>query len=164
VLVEFAHVRIAEDNHVLLIAQVNIRVFGLPCRLVTRCRLDMVVVMVHGESALKQRFQPVLAYPYPGPANIVPTVSPLHPCCALVDFVMQPLYRLLACYGSVGVEVCYLPAVYKEVVVGLEAEADALPGHVESEVEGRYGGDAVCLCEDVGILGKRNASQRRAGV
>ena len=164
VLVEVAHVRVAEDDHVLAVAQVNVRVLGLARRLVARRRLDMVVVMVDGEGALEQRFQPVLAYPYPGPADIVPAVPPLQPCGALVNLVLQPLNGLLPRYRAVGVEVCDLAAIDEKVVVGLEAEADALPGDVKGKVEGRYGSHAVCLCEDVGILGKRDASQRRAGV
>lgn len=67
------------------------------------------------------------------------------------------------CYAAVGVEVGDAAAVNKEVVVGLEAESDALAREVEGDIKRGHGGDAVVGGQDVGILCQRNMAQRGAG-
>lgn len=159
-----AHVRVAEDDHEVLVAHVDGRVVGHARGRVARGRLDMVVVVVHGKGALEQRIQSVVAQGDARPAYIVPSVAPLEPRLALVNLVLQAVYWLLARYRAIRVEVGDAGAVDKKVVVWLEAQAHALARDVKGKVERRHGCHAMCVCEDVGILDKCNALQRSTGV
>jgi hypothetical protein len=71
------HVRIPEHDHVLIVAQINIRVLGHSRLLVIGREQKVVVVVVDSEDALEQRRQSVSCNGYPRPANIVPAVPSL---------------------------------------------------------------------------------------
>lgn len=87
-LVRLGHVRVPEDDHELVRAQIDVWVLVPPGRPVVGRQLDMVVVVVHSEGALEQRFQPVPLDAYARPADIVPTIPPPQPGDALVYLVL----------------------------------------------------------------------------
>lgn len=159
-----AHVAVAEHDHGLVVVVVNIhvRVVGQAGGPVAAGQLDVVVVVVQGKGALEQRVQAVAADADARPADIVPAAAALRPGGALEDLVLAAVDGLLAMHAAVGGQVCDAPAGDKQVVVRLEAEADALGAHVKGDVERRHGRHPVVRRQDVGMGGVGNGPQRRA--
>ena len=157
-----AHVAVAEHHHALLPAQLHVRVLGPPGGLVAAGQLDVVVVVVQRKGALEQRLQPIPPYPDARPADLVPATPPLRPRGPLEHLVLPPVNQLLPMHAAVGGEVRDAPAVDKDVVVGLEAEADALRADIKRDVKRGHGRYPVVGSEDVCILGVLYRPQRRA--
>ena len=157
-----AHIAVPKHNHALLARQLDIRVLRQPRGLVATSQFNVMMVVVQRECALEQRLQPIPTYPDSRPSDIVPATPALRPGCPLEHFVLVPVNRLLSLYTAIGSEMRDAPAVDEDVVVGLEAEADALGADIEGDVEGRHGGYAVVGGEDIRIFGVLYAPERCA--
>lgn len=153
------NIRVAPHDQVLLprFRAVDLRVVHVPCaKVVMRC-LNVVVIPVDREGALKKRRLAILANQSACPTNLLPSVlllaQPLHERLALEDLVLHPVRLLGMPYATVGREVCDHGILAENVMVGFEAELDVqLISDVEGEVEVRQGVYAMIGGVDGGVV------------
>jgi hypothetical protein len=96
--------------------------------LVVGAGMDMVMVAVDPQSALKNRFLSIAMHRYPCPASICPTFpsDSLNKHMSLEYFFVLPVYCLDRSHGTVGANVSNSEVLVQNVVVRFKLEADLL--------------------------------------